>query len=68
LNLASKSTANARKQEQTLTGYPFKIWVLFWGLLWGLGFRLSYVNTITWQGIIFNLSAGMIAIITAIAK
>ncbi len=68
LNLKSFETIQMHKAKSKLNRLAtFKIWVIALGVAWVLFLCFLIFNTITWRGIIFNISAGAIAVITAIA-
>jgi len=68
LNLKSLEGMQMQKAKSKLNRLAgFKIRVVILGLAWVLFLAVLIFNKITWQGIIFNISAGCIAVITLIA-
>lgn len=68
LNLQSKEAIQMHKAKSKLNKLAsYKKWVVALGVIWVLLLSFLVFNTITWQGIFFNISAGAIAITTIIA-
>jgi len=68
LNLQSKEALQMQKAKSKLNRLVnFKIGAVILGIIWVLFLCTLIFSRITWQGIFFNISAGMIALITVIA-
>lgn len=68
LNLQSKEALQMHKAKSKLNKLAnYKKWVIALGVIWVLVLGFLIFNTITWQGIFFDISAGAIAITTIIA-
>ncbi len=68
LNLKSFEAIQMQKAKTKLNRLAsFKIGAVVLGIVWVLFLSFLIFNRLTWQGIIFNISAGMIVLITAIA-
>lgn len=68
LNLQSKEALQMHKAKSKLNRLAnFKIAAVVLGIFWVMFLCTLVFSHITWQGIFFNISAGIIALITAIA-